>query len=502
MVRGLRETSTVVTLVSVAARRECVPRYATKRTPGRKTHGKRVGVVAEALGTPFMPWQQYVADVLGEVNPLTGRLAYREGRITVPRQSGKTAFLLPQLVYRCLGALGVRQRVVYTAQTRAKAREKWETEHVDQLRRSAFAGLFDVRLAQGSERLTWPHTGSIHGIDAVTDKAGHGGTLDVSVIDEAFARPDWSVEQSMRPAMVTRPNAQLLVVSTAGYSETQSPYLWAKIEDGRARAEAGQDSGIAYFEWSDDPDSDPDDEDNWFTFMPALGHTIDLDAIRADRDALAGRPAEWDRAYRNIWPGARTVTQAIPAESWAACRDDGAEIDGRVLWGVDVSEDRGLASIAASGYTDTGRELIEVIDYRGGTGWIVPRLIELRDRHGKGNDIVALDSQGPAASLIPDLEDAGFTVLRLSTRDKAGACGALYDAAVHVDEDGNADRLVHRGQLELDGALAGADKRRLGDVWEWSRGASLADITPLVAATIARWALTVSEDIWQPSALA
>ncbi len=49
--------------------------------------GPAVGMVARRLGMELMPWQQHVADVAFEVNPETGRLAYREIVLTVPRRS-------------------------------------------------------------------------------------------------------------------------------------------------------------------------------------------------------------------------------------------------------------------------------------------------------------------------------------------------------------------------------------------------------------------------------
>lgn len=448
-----------------------------------------------------MPWQRMVYDVIGEIDEHTGHMAYREYRITVPRQSGKTTLILPKLITRCIAT--PMMNVVYTAQTRKDAKKKFIQEQIPLLdRAAAFAGMYRTYLGGGEERVTWTN-GSRHSIDAVTDKAGHGGTLDESVIDEAFSQIDNRVEQAMRPAMSTRPDAQLGVVSTAGESAAKAPYLWGKVEDGRARAEAGQTSGIAYFEYSAGDDIDVSDPSTWASFHPAIGHTQSVETLKADQDGLADRPGEFDRAYANRWPGAATVIQAIPAESWAACTDPAASIQGRRLWSIDVSEDRAFCAIGAAGHTSSGREFVEPAAYRQeGTRWAVPYLKDLADRTGHGSTIVAVDAGGPAGSLIPDLEDAGFTVLRVSMREKAQACGALYDAAVHVDAAGRADRLVHRGQSWLNDALAAANKHRLGDVWEWSRGSSLADITPLVAVTLARWALTVSEVPWEPSAFA
>jgi hypothetical protein len=41
----------------------------------------------------------------------------------------------------------------------------------------------------------------------------------------------------------------------------------------------------------------------------------------------------------------------------------------------------------------------------------------------------------------------------------------------------------------LNDALAGARRRRLGDAWAWDRRDSTVDISPLVAATLARHGL-------------
>ena len=75
-----------------------------------------------------MAWQQHVADVVLEIDPATGRLAYDEYVLTVPRQSGKSTFILSKFVHRCSATkfFGPRQRIVYMAQTRLKAREKME----------------------------------------------------------------------------------------------------------------------------------------------------------------------------------------------------------------------------------------------------------------------------------------------------------------------------------------------------------------------------------------
>src|SRR4051812_39206978 len=93
----------------------CPPRFGTPRRPERQTLGAGVGAVARRLGMELMPWQQHVADVALEINPETGRFAYREVVLTVPRRSGKSALLLAVLIHRMI-AMGSAQIAAFTMQ--------------------------------------------------------------------------------------------------------------------------------------------------------------------------------------------------------------------------------------------------------------------------------------------------------------------------------------------------------------------------------------------------
>ena len=213
-----------------------------------------------------MPWQSDVADVAMEVDPGTGLLVYRTVVVTVPRQSGKTKQELAVAVHRALG-FGGGQKINYTAQTRIKAREKWEDDHVKTLMTSPFASLFRVRRTLGMESILWSN-GSMHGIESTTEKAGHGDTLDLGFIDEAFAQRDSRIEQAFKPAMITRPQPQLWIVSTAGTEA--SVYLRGKVDRGRVRCDMGLADSVAYIEFSAPDDADPGDPAVWRACMPAM----------------------------------------------------------------------------------------------------------------------------------------------------------------------------------------------------------------------------------------
>src|SRR5881394_1733943 len=173
----------------------CRPRFVTPRSD-RPTLGPRVAEVSELLGQPLMPWQRDVLDTALEVDPDTGLLVYREVVLTVPRQSGKTWLLLCLMVHRALG-FGEPQSIVYAAQTRIEARKKWEDDFVRRLQRSGLRHQFQVRKQIGQESIRW-NNGSLHGITSGTEKSGHGATLDLAVLDEAFAHEDARLEQALK----------------------------------------------------------------------------------------------------------------------------------------------------------------------------------------------------------------------------------------------------------------------------------------------------------------
>jgi hypothetical protein len=413
-----------------------------------------------------------VLDVAGELDE-RGIPAYREVRVTVPRQQGKTSgLLLPIAVHRALG-FDRPQRILYTAQDRNHAREKW-AEQVDVLEHSPLRRLFTIRRSNGSERIRW-RGGSVHGITASGEESGHGFTLDLGLIDEAWAQSDDRLVQAFRPAMVTRRDAQLWIVSTAGTEE--STFLRERVEDGRARVEADERTGVAYFEWSAPDDADIDDPEVWRATMPALGTLIDEETLRADRAAMD--EGEFARAYLNRWsPGG---TPVFSLADWVRCRDPLSSASVAPAFGVDVSPDRAHASIAASSGRSDGRIHVELVDRRGGVDWLVPRLAELVERHGPV--ALALDPSSPAGSIVTELTQAKRVppLVLVTQRQYAQACGALFDDVV-------SGRLVHRGQAALDDAVVAARRRSSGDAWAWARPISGVDASPLIAATLARFA--------------
>jgi hypothetical protein len=131
-----------------------------------------LAAVAAQMGKPFMPHQAQIANVALELDPKTLLPVYRVVWVAVPRQSGKTTLVLVLEVDRCLN-FGPLQYVLYTAQDRNHAREKWE-EQSEYLRVTPFAGQYSVRRTLGQERTLWKSTHSSVSITASGETSGHG----------------------------------------------------------------------------------------------------------------------------------------------------------------------------------------------------------------------------------------------------------------------------------------------------------------------------------------
>jgi len=106
---------------------------------------------------------------------------------------------------------------------------------------------------------------------------------------------------------------------------------------------------------------------------------------------------------------------------------------------------------------------------------MVARAKELQDEHRVK---VAVDGRGPAAVLIPQLEQAGVDLQVLGTAEVLDSCAGIFDVV-------RERRLAHMAYPELDDAVAGAVKRPVGDRWAWGRRKSSSDISPLEAVTLA-----------------
>lgn len=444
---------------------EPAPRFYTSRDPTNKTYGHAVGAIAKLLGRELMPWQQYCADVSGEVDE-QGRFVYPVVVYTVPRQAGKSALAIATCIQRAL--MRPSQRVWHTAQTGLDARDLFR-QTADEVRESPLAPFVKIRESAGSEHIRFDN-GSTLRPHPPTQASLHGKQSDLNFIDEAWSFGDvdgQALMQAIVPTQATRPGAQTIIVSTAGTAE--STWFREFVERGR-----NGDKGIAYFEWSIPEGVDPLDLAEVAKHHPAYGHTMDMAAFEAAAVQFGETPGAFARAYGNRWTQASE--QVIPLDAWERCQTDTTiPVEARVAFGAAVSIDREHSAIVAAAIVG-GNPIVELVEYRDGADWVGPRLQELNQRHANAGLVV--DAHGPSTTVVDWLTVNNVELLPLGTRDVTAATASFLDRIKNGD-------VQIRTNAYLTAAAEYATTRPVGEAFAWSRRKSSGCIAALEAATLA-----------------
>jgi Terminase large subunit, T4likevirus-type, N-terminal len=443
------------------------PRWGTPRRAERGTRGPVLTKVALLLGWIFHPWQGYVGDVALEVHA-SGIPYYRTVGISIARQNGKTLLLLARIAMELFGR---NRTVIYTAQDRQTARRKWEEMCRALISVPSFAKrVVHWHTNNGQEELLLD-TGSTFIIVTPNEKAGRSLSVDLAIVDEAFAHRSMDIIGAIAGTMAARTHAQLWITSNAGTSE--SVLFRHYTTTGRAQVDSPV-SPMAWFEWVADESVDVLDREGWEAANPSLDLPHGVVSAHLAEQALTIDGDRFRREYLNHWVDLDILT-GIDAVTWAACRDDTLVPAGRIALALDMTPERDRGALVAAGDID-GRTPLEVIEHTSDIDRLVTRTVEIASRNGA---LVVLDRGNPASSAVPALERAGVEVRMIPAPDFARACGDFYDAARFA-------RLSHRGDYRLADAVLGATKRAMGEAWVWRRRGP-SDISPLIAATLARW---------------
>lgn len=481
------------------------PRLHTAPPAFLSSAGQEAVELAALAGLDLLPWQRHVLDV-GMRERGDGNWAAFECCVNVPRQNGKGGIIEARELAG-LFLLGERL-IIHSA-------HEFKTSRVAFQRiQSLILGCPDLRkrvkrmLCNTTETSITLVTGQSLQFIARSGGSGRGWTGDCNILDEAMILGDDAMGALM-PTMAAVDNPQIWYLGSAGIGHP-SVQLARLRHRALAAAESGEpDPSLAYFEWSVDPHVDEcsrgctnhdsaDDPEAWAKANPSLGYLITPEFVRNEQASLGtGGVFERERLGVGEYPSDVADTwQVIGEDVWRAlAAAESVPEDGMpVSFAIDMTPERSHAAIAVAGHWRGGVH-VEVVDHRPGTGWIKQRARELTERWGPRCWVV--DPGSPAGSLIGDLKDALKVdaddedeeprllapVVETRTRDVVQATGQFYDAVTE-------QTLSHLDQAPLTAALAGAQKRPLGDAWAWARRIVSVDISPLVASTLAKWGLS------------
>lgn len=470
--------------------------------------GEEVLDLAVVARKPCLPWQERIV-LNGNARDGDGLWSAFEVAVIAPRQNGKTDGVEKTAVTRCIRLGGPGYRLLWSAHEMKTATLSFE--RIEDLIHSNPRLLAQVKPG----RAGWHRSHNEEGISFVngsemvfmarSGRSGRGFWGDTLIADEALYLDERSIAAAL-PTMNTRPNPQIWYMSSGGLADSEF------LADIRARGIAADEENLYFAEWSAPVGADVDDREVWADANPSLGYLIAEATIGKAKRAMRSAPLAWAREYLGIWDE-NTVGGPFSEAVWEKLADVDSRIadDSPVAWGVEVSHDRAFGVIAAGGLRAVDDEVhVELVDKLPGTGWMIDRLVEMREADPEG--VIVLDKSGPAGALLNDLQaalrkqlgldddgDLSDVLVVVSTDQYKQACGWFFDRV-------KAGQRLHHvgvdGQPDLAASVAALEKRKIGDGFGWDRFSD-DDVASAGAATLAGWAVSgasepvaVEDTIW------
>lgn len=453
-----------------------------------RTVWPRVEAKGLELGLGFDWWQAQLGTVCVGYGD-DGKYVATVGGIglSIPRQVGKTYFVLALLVILCVLFPGLQ--VVWTAHHLRTSTKTFTTLRGICRRRKVAPHIRAMRAANGEQQVEF-RNGSTIMFGARSMGFGRGfDEIDVEVFDEAQILDTKALEDMIAATNQARHEhgALLFFMGTPPRQTDPSEAFSAR----RADAWAGESDDAIWLELGADPDSDPDDRSQWPLMNPSFPTRTPLESMLRLRKNLADDDS-WNREGRGIWDPV-TRNGVIPAPSWATQEDQMSFAASRHALGIEVGPDLTWASVAVAGQRADDDWHIELDDdqhTRGrGVAWLAPAVEHLVGLNPQIRAVVA-DVAGPIKPLLVERsgrfflkrEDGtlGVEITPMKVSELGAGCSLVLSGVV-------TGGLWHIGQPQLTAAALAAGKRPLGDsgMWVWSRKTAESDITPIQAATYA-----------------
>ena len=422
-------------------------------------------------------WQEHTLALLLS-RDASGLPTYATVVVIICRQNGKTTLLyVAAWVWLTAGLL-----VSFTSHERQKAREKWEEVVVALM--TVSPRRYRVSRRPGSERLTDLRTGGRFDLVTPDDAGGRSDTYDVVVVDEA-AHISPRYLRAAQATMLTRPDAQVVLISSAGHEESED------LDRAREAAVAQQplpiearSSGIIEFSAKDTAglgNIDVRDESIWERCIP----TLDLpggarrEALRTAVDALSAPVfAREFLGVRSGSPESAPITRDIWTRALADQMPPWDQLT-NVVVAADCDPDQTSGAVAvAAVHTATGQMWAALAAHDSGTSWIEGDTLALARRRRARKTVI--DAATPAAAMAARLDRGGARVDLTSAQEMARSCAALV-TMLH----GRSISIVADDALTA--AATGASRRPIADAgWAFRRRTnSVLDITPIVAVALA-----------------
>ena len=435
------------------------PSLASPVSDAAAVYGRRLGAAVRLLGLDgAWGWQEHTLAMLSDRVDDAPR--YPTAAVLLARQQGKTVLMALLGIDRTSRG----QTVAYTSHQRQKARQKWDELAV--ILAAVSPGRYRVVRRTGGERIIDRVTGGALLLVSPDDAGGRSDTLDTVLVDEA-AHIDERFLRSVRASMLTRPEAQIVMISS-GMTDA-SVDLAAARDAAVERLPTERPAGFGLLEWSASTGVghdglDLDDETLWASCIPTLGLPggARLDAVREARASMP--PEDFAREFLTVATGSPSAPP-IRASWWEACAVDQLppvdELRHRVV-AADTSPDQDHTAVVIAGLDTDGRPHAALLASAAGDEWLWDELRRVCREAKVGTVIV--DQLSPASRIGERAKNLGaLDVTVTGARYLAGACATTLS-------------MVRAGQArvvrddELTAAALSALRRPVGDAgWAWGR---------------------------------
>lgn len=486
-------------------------------TPATSRGFAVIAFATDVLKVHLFPWQKWLLIHMMELDSF-GMLRFRKALIIVGRQNGKTllaAVLAAYWIYIDSARWPDQIRpqdfvVVGAAQKLDVAMKPWK-----QVRR--WGGPDDIKVGIAPDRVPWlqqqtypprttngetalmTHTGASYLPRTFEGARGLSSTR--LLLDELRQQYDFEGWAAIEKSATAMYDSLLVAFSNAGTARS------VVLKGVRDTAHASIDDPEAQWfvgEWSADPDAGLDDPAAFAQANPSAGYLPAM-TIKGLMRAAADAP---DKNLERIevlgqWVTA-TITPYLDQVAWAKAADPprvdergelvelGSVIapGARRVLGVDTSGNRAMTFISVAGLRADDKLHVEVIAQRPGIVWAIEHLKKVRAKTGINE--VALQSKGaPVSDLVTPLKQAGFIVHEISGTPWLNSAGRVSDAV-------RDDLIRHRAQPALNLAAEQGATKQLNSMPVWDREKSPVDIGPMVAVTMAAYALLAIEPPEKP----
>jgi hypothetical protein len=443
-----------------------------------KTVWPRVEAKGKDLGLGFDWWQAQAGTVILGYDE-SGRYCATVGGVgmSIPRQVGKTYFVLALLVIMCILFPGLQ--VVWTAHHLRTSTKTFTTLRGICRRKKVAPHVRALRSANGEQQVEFVN-GSTIMFGARSMGFGRGfDEIDVEVFDEAQILDTKALEDMIAAAAQARHQHGALIFFMGTPPRPTDPS--EAFTERRAEAWAGETDDAVWLEIGADPDSEPNDEKQFPLMNPSFPKRTPLESLMRLRRNLKDDDS-WNREGRGIW-NPKNTRRVIDEQTWSAVADAASMPIDRLTLAIDVNPDRSTAAVSLAGMRADGLWHVELDEHRNGADWTIGWAAQTAEKNALHaivvDELAGLTEKRHGRNFLKGTS-LEVTLAASEGRDMAMAWAGFHDAVTGA-------KVRHTDQPQVNVALSEAGTRDVGGGKALSKKSSTSDITPITSQTLALW---------------